>query len=80
MNKILDKLGIYDLVAVLLSGISISTFSLLIMRIVYNKQVDLDLQVNETLLFLVLSYFVGLIFQELGSFYRKSIHIKRINC
>lgn len=28
MSKILDKLGIYDLVAVLLAGISISTFTI----------------------------------------------------
>ena len=30
MSKILDKLGIYDLVAVLLAGISISTFTILV--------------------------------------------------
>lgn len=29
MNQVLDKLGIYDLVAVLLSGICITTFSIL---------------------------------------------------
>ena len=35
MSKILDKLGIYDLVAVLLSGISISTFTILVLQLIF---------------------------------------------
>lgn len=71
MSKILDKLGIYDLVAVLLSGISISTFTILVLQLIYKIQIDTNLQVNETLLFFVLSYFLGLIFQEISSFIQK---------
>ena len=75
MSKILDKLGIYDLVAVLLSGISISTFTILVLQLIYKIQIDTNLQVNETLLFFVLSYFLGLIFQEISSFIQnKSTH------
>lgn len=73
MNKIMDKLGIYDLVAVLLSGISILTFSLWVSEMVYNISVDINLQVNETLSFIVLSYFLGLVFQELGSLIQKRV-------
>lgn len=76
MNKILDKFGVYDLVAVLLPGISISTFSVLILQMVYKVSVDVNLQVNETLTFLVLSYFLGLVFQELGSIIQKKITYK----
>lgn len=76
MNKILDKFGVYDLVAVLLSGISISTFSILILQVVYKVSIDVNLQVNETLTFLVLSYFLGLVFQELGSLIQKKITYK----
>ena len=51
MSKILDKLGIYDLVAVLLAGISISTFTILVLQLIYKIPIDTNLQVNETLLF-----------------------------
>ena len=71
MSKILDKLGIYDLVAVLLAGISISTFTILVLQLIYKIPIDTNLQVNETLLFFVLSYFLGLIFQEISSFIQK---------
>lgn len=75
MNKILDKLGVYDLIAVLLSGISISTISILVLQLVYKLPMDVNLQVNETLSFLVLSYFLGLVFQEISSFIqKKSVH------
>lgn len=73
MNKILDKFGVYDLVAVLLSGISISTFSSLVLQMGYEISLDINLQVNETLSFLVISYFLGLVFQELGSLIQKRI-------
>ena len=73
LSKILDKFGIYDLVGVLLSGISISTLSLLVLQLVYGIQVNIELHVSETLSFLVISYFLGLIFQELGSFVQKKI-------
>lgn len=71
MKEILDKLGIYDLVVVLLSGISISTFTILALQLIYKLPIDTYLQVNETLPFLVLSYFLGLIFQEISSFIQK---------
>ncbi|MCI9079877.1 MAG: hypothetical protein HFH68_13335 [Lachnospiraceae bacterium] len=75
MNKILDKLGVYDLIAVLLSGISISTFSILVLQLVYKIPMDVNFKVNETLSFLILSYFLGLIFQECSSFIqKKTIH------
>lgn len=48
MNRILDKLGLYDLIAVLLSGVSISTFSILILQNVYKVTIDISLQANET--------------------------------
>lgn len=71
MSKIFDKLGIYDLVAVLLSGICMSTFSILVFQLIYNVPVTVDVHVDETILFFVLSYFLGLIFQETGSFIQK---------
>ena len=65
MNTILDKFGIYDLIAVLMSGITILTFTLLVLQIVYD--IDISIKPSDTLQFLVISYFIGLFFQELGS-------------
>lgn len=76
MNKVFDKLGVYDLIGVLLSGISICTFSLLVLQFVYKKHIDIRLQINETLSFLVISYFLGLIFQECSSLIQKKIVYK----
>lgn len=76
ISAILDKLGIYDLIAVLLPGISILTFSVLTMQFIYEIEIK-GLQINETLTFLVLSYFVGLIFQEFGCLLQNKIIFRR---
>ncbi len=76
MNKILDKLGLYDLIAVLLSGISILTISIFVLQYVYKVSVDIDLMVSDTLTFFVFSYFVGLIFQEFTSLIQKKLLYK----
>lgn len=71
--KIFEKLGIYDLVVVLLSGISMLTFTFLILQTIYDIPIKIDSRVNDTLSFLVISYFLGLVFQELGSILQKKI-------
>lgn len=74
MNQALDKLGIYDLVAVLLSGVCITTFSLLAEKMFWKTQLLLDyLKVDDSILFLTISYFIGLVFQELSSILQKKI-------
>lgn len=62
MDKILEKLGIYDLVVLLLTGMIILLFSIKI-----SPLFSIDLEINDTLHFLIISYFVGMIFQEIGS-------------
>lgn len=76
MNQVLDKLGIYDLVVVLLSGICITTFSLFADQVIFQSQLSNFLKVEDTILFLVISYFVGVIFQELSSFLQKRVIYK----
>ncbi|MEE1125283.1 MAG: hypothetical protein U0L18_05025 [Acutalibacteraceae bacterium] len=68
MGDVLEKLGIYDLIAVLLTGITISTFSILIMKYIYNFDIS-TIQDEEMFTFFVISYFVGTIFQEIGSYF-----------
>lgn len=76
MSRIFDKLGIYDLVAVLLSGICITTFSLFVDQIVVQSQLSIFLKVEDTFSYLVISYFVGLVFQELSSLIHKQFIYK----
>ena len=80
LNKILVKLGIYDLMAVLFTGIIICTLTVLIVNVLkWNYLLSMfDLkseifELNNSLTFLVISYFIGLIFQEIGSFVQKHI-------
>lgn len=79
MSSILNKFGVYDLIAILLSGTSILTLSILVLNLVYGVTLDEAISVNETLSFLVLSYFLGLTFQEIGSLILKKV-IYRGNC
>lgn len=64
MDKVLDKLGVYDLIGVLLTGIIISLFTI---RILIFFDWNLVIETTDSFQFLVISYFVGLVFQELGS-------------
>lgn len=68
LDKILDKLGIYDLLAVLLVGITINIMTLLFCEYIEIHVFDFsDIDTNKVLLFLLISYFVGLFLQEIGS-------------
>ena len=71
MDKVLEKLGIYDLVAVLLTGICMVVFSVLIANAFFQYDVSGLLKLENTTYLLVISYFVGLIFQECGSFIQR---------
>ena len=62
MDKVLEKLGLYDLIGVLLSGIIIVLLSIKV-SILFDVEINFDFSFS----FLVFSYFIGLIFQELGS-------------
>lgn len=64
MDKILEKLGVYDLASVLFSGVIIMSLTLKIAPFFNEK---LIVEVGNSLQFLVMSYFVGMVFQEIGS-------------
>ncbi len=73
MNEIFEKLGIYDLVAVLLSGSCIVTVTLWVNERVW-KYEFLPLEgVEKTFVFLVFSYLFGVCMQEITSFIYKAI-------
>lgn len=74
MSQIFDELGIYDLVAVLLSGICITTFSILADQVIFQSHILCFLKVKDTIPFLALSYFIGLVFQEVSSIIQKKIY------
>ena len=77
INNVLEKFGIYDIVAVLLSGICICTFSLAVDQLLFGSRFSSLLSTDNAISFFVISYFIGLLFQEIGSlFYRKFINKK----
>lgn len=67
MNEIFDKLGLYDTIAVLLSGICMTVVTLIFNQYVWKISSDTFGILDNSLVFLVASYLVGVIFQELGS-------------
>lgn len=73
MNQVLDKLGIYDLVAVLLSGIIAVGITLISDSIFFNIGLSSHISTDDTIIFFVLSYLVGVIFQEIGHLLHRRI-------
>lgn len=67
LNEIFEKLGLYDLVAVLLSGICIMVMTLIINPFTWKLPLVEILMLESTPIFLLLSYIVGVFFQEIGS-------------
>lgn len=67
MNEIFDKLGLYDLVAVLLSGISMVVVTLIANQYIWKISSDKWGILDNSLIFIVTCYLVGVIFQEIGS-------------
>ena len=82
MDKIdenFEKLGIYDLLAVLLSGIIITFLTIEFESVLeiasYLKLKPFALQLDKNITFIIISYLVGTIFQEIGA----QIDIKILN-
>lgn len=67
MSDVLEKLGIFDLLAVLLTGVSVLTVSLLVFEAVCLNAVEVELETEKALPFFVLSYLCGIALQEIGS-------------
>ena len=71
MSDVLEKLGIFDLLAVLLTGVSVLTVSLLVFEAMCLDSVDIELDIEKALPFFVLSYLCGIALQEIGSLIEK---------
>lgn len=71
VDKVLDKLGIYDLIGVLLPGVIASAISLIIDEALLQFGMNQYLNTDNLLVFLIISYFVGVVLQELGSILMK---------
>ena len=66
MDNILSKIGLYDVFGVFMSGLIAVTVSIFLKLPIYFNFMDNDAE--NTICFLVICYFVGLILQEIGSF------------
>lgn len=67
MDKIIEKLGIYDLLVLLLTGMIILLFSLNLLPFF-----NLEIKIDDTLQFLIVSYFIGMLFQEIGYIFNEN--------
>ncbi len=78
LDNILSRLGIYDLIGVLYTGTVISATLWFINSVFDVVKLQFEaFNVNGTFLFIVISYFLGLVFQEIGSFFSKSILFRK---
>ena len=76
-DQVLEKLGIYDLIAVLLTGVRICIATILLLDFFDLFSINFSiLSGGTTLLFLIISYFVGIVFQEYGSTLMKLFRIE----
>ena len=78
VNKVLSKLGIYDLIVVLFTGILICTLTIAMIIIsgfsnLFSIFASENLKSYTSLIFLISSYFIGLMFQEIGSYEQRYI-------
>lgn len=76
MKDLLNKFSIFDFIAILLSGTCICTIMLLTLYFVYNIKFSISLGIDNNILFFVVSYLLGIIFQELGAFLYNKIIFK----
>ena len=67
LDSILDKLGIYDLVGVELPGVCITVFLSVTLKLIFEIDITKLIPINHIFILLLAGYFLGIIFQELGS-------------
>ena len=76
MDEILKKIGIYDLIAVLLTGICINILLYLSIYHLFPNVASNWIVMNDLMFFGVSSYLLGIVFQEIGSIINSQIFNK----
>lgn len=66
-DKVLDKLGMYDLIGVLLPGVTACAVSLVVDEAFFRAGLSRYLNADDLFTFLLIGYLIGVILQELGS-------------
>ena len=66
-DKVLDKLGIYDLIGVLLPGVTACAVSLVVDEALLGFGLSRYINADDLLIFLLIGYLTGVILQEIGS-------------
>lgn len=72
-DKVLDKLGIYDLIGVLLPGVIACAVSVIVDEALLGFGLNRYINADDLLIFLLLGYLTGVILQEIGSLAMKFI-------
>ena len=60
MKDIFDKFSIFDFIAILLSGICISTISLIVIYFVYGLKFSISLGIDKNILFFIATWLCAL--------------------
>ncbi|MFI3212548.1 MAG: hypothetical protein R3Y24_04320 [Eubacteriales bacterium] len=78
MDRLLEKMGLYDMLVLISTGFFIGSFSVIVyVRLGYEWIYASELSWGtEVLVIVVLSYFIGTIFQEVSSIIHERIYVK----
>lgn len=71
LDKLLDRLGFYDLIGVLLPGMIAAYFTSFADKLVFKWGISGFLSTKNMIYFLCVSYFIGVVLQETGSIIMK---------
>ncbi len=74
MDKVLDKLGIYDLFVNLIAGIAMLSVFCFLSSNLYGWNITESLRELDVWVVLVLAYFTGIVFQELSNFFETTLY------
>lgn len=79
LNKILEKMGLYDLFVLLFTGFLIVSMTIFLNREIFHCAVVSKIQIEETIPFLLSSYLAGLCFHECSSILVRGIVLRDDN-
>ncbi len=73
MDKMLSKLGLYDIIVVWLTGVMIFLSSFIIINEVYDYLIQINFYLKNPIVIIAGGYFIGMVFQEIGNFLERNL-------
>lgn len=76
MDAFMEKLGIYDLIAVFMTGLIVSIISMVIDTTFIKSELNNFMYIDDKIVFLAISYFIGILLQEASSLIYRGLIFK----